>query len=93
MSSKKMTVKECITDYKETCDKIRELEKYKDTLHKKLEEHMKEKGQDSIANDQYILKITDQKRETVSRKQLPLDVWNQYKQTVTFTRLSIVKKK
>ena len=88
-----MTVKECITDYKQTCDKIRELEKYKEAMHSKLAEHMKEKGQTSISNDQYVVKLTESSRDTVSKKNLPPDVWSQYKQTVTFSRLSIVAKK
>ena len=88
-----MTVKECITDYKQTCDKIRELEKYKDTIHSKLTEYMKEKGQNSISNDQYIVKLTESSRDIVSKKNLPPDLWKQYKQTVSFSRLSVLSKK
>ena len=93
MSTKKMTVKECITDYKQTSDKIRELEKYKDALHKKLGDYMKERNLSSIENDKYTLKLFEQHRDTVSKKHLPSDVWARYKQTISYSRLSLTEKK
>jgi hypothetical protein len=93
MSTKKMTVKECISEYKQTSDKIRELEKYKEALHGKLTDYMREKEQSSISNDQYVVKLSEQKREFVAKKHLPPDVWDRYRQTVNYSRLSVTSKR
>ena len=91
--TKKMTVKECLTEYKELTDKIRGLEKTREELHSKLVEYLQEKRLSTISNEQYTAKLSEQSREIVSKNDLPSDIWNQYKRKISYPYLSVSSNK
>lgn len=89
MSTKKMTVAECLNEYKETTDQIRLLERKKHEMHDKLISYLIEKKLEHITSDKYSIKISEQNREIISKKDVPVEIWNQYKRQVTFPVLTV----
>ena len=87
-----MTVHECIDEFKTTSDKIRELEKYNNALKEKLIGYMRDKDQDVIRNGNYEVRLAQQKRDQVTRKRLPPELWEKYRETITFPRLTVKRR-
>ena len=93
MTTRQMTVDEIITEYQNTSVKIREFERYRDTLNKKIQEYMVKKGRSSVNNADYQIRLISQSRETVNKRSLPPDLWEKYKTEIKYNRLSVTKVK
>jgi hypothetical protein len=62
------SAKEEIAKLEKMCDKYKN---YCDKIMKKLEK-------DSLSSSKYILKKSEMTRSTISKKDLPKDIWNKY---------------
>ena len=87
----KMSVNQCIDEYHQNNQKIKELEKYNDLLKTKMTEYFSSRQQSSYQNDHYNLKLVSMSRDIVPAKKLPPDIFNKYRETITYNRLMISK--
>lgn len=88
---------EDISKFIETKLKIDELQKRHDKYRKIVEEHMLQQGLTSIeklVNGQnYKIKKSLLSRESISKKELPQDIWDKYCKSSSYTTLRITKLK
>lgn len=88
---------EDISKFIETKLKMDELQKRHDKYRKLVEEHMLQQGLTSIeklVNGQnYKIKKSLLSRESISKKELPQDIWDKYCKSSSYTTLRITKLK
>lgn len=92
-STIRMSVNSCIKEYDTIGKKIKELEKYRETLKTNLVDYLNKKGVNNLDNAEYVVKLSQLSRDVLSNKRVPKEIWNQYKETITYPKLTISKKK
>ena len=87
-------------DLKETLEKwftikvqISQMEQKREKYKERIEKKMQEKNMSSLDYGGYVVKKTNQKREFVTKNNIPLEFWDKYKKTVQFSVFNISKKK
>ena len=88
---------EDICKFIETKMKMDELQKRHDKYRKIVEEHMLQQGLTSIEKQingqNYKIKKSLLSRESISKKELPQDIWDKYCKSSSYTTLRITKLK
>lgn len=88
---------EDISKFIETKIKMDELQKRHDKYRKIVEEHMIQNGITSIEHpvngQNYKIKKSLLSRESISKKELPQDIWDRYCKSSSYTTLRITKLK
>lgn len=70
-------------------EKMAKMSKDEELIRKKIQKVM-EKNEEKILNtSQYTVKRSVRSRETVSKKSLPSDIWDKYKNRITYTVMTI----
>ena len=69
-----------------------EVEKKCEQYREKVEEHMKQNRVDQLFHKGLTITRVQSKRETISRKDLPEELWDRYHKTSLFTVLRVTKK-
>jgi len=88
-TTKKLTVKETIQEYQQISKQISELDKYRNTLQSKLTSYMQQKGLQEIEADTHRIRLYENEREIVTKKNLPPEIWARYATRVVYPRLYI----
>jgi hypothetical protein len=76
----------------ETKESISELEVKMEKYKKLAGRIMCKKDTNTISSDRYVLKKRDLSRETISKKDLPLDIWKNYCNKIDYSAFYISKK-
>ena len=86
-----------LTKFIETKIKLDELQKRHDKYRKIVEEYMLQEGFTSLEhildNQKYKIKKSLMSRESISKKELPQEIWDKYCKSSSFTTLRISKAK
>jgi len=90
-----MSISESLTKFIEIKNKLEELQKRHEKYRKVVEEHMIKEGvtelSHRIENDSYQIKKTLTSRETISKKELPRDVWERYSKSSSYSIIRVKK--
>lgn len=90
-------ISEYLTKFIETKNKLAELEKRHEKYRKLVEEHMNSNEISNISHNiddiSYTIKKSLSSRQTISKKDVPQDVWNRYCKTSSFSVISVSKTK
>lgn len=84
---------EDISKFIEIKIKMDELQKRHDKYRKIIEEHMLKQGLNSLEHQNYKIKKSLLSRESISKKELPQDIWDKYCKSSSYTTLRITKLK
>lgn len=88
---------EDISKFIETKLKMDELQKRHDKYRKIVEEHMLQQGlvsiEQTVNGQNYKIKKSLLSRESISKKELPQDIWDRYCKSSSYTTLRISKLK
>ena len=88
-------IESTISKFIETKNKLEDLQKRHERYRKIIEEHMISEGvvelTQKVDSDSYQIKKTLMTRETISKKELPKEVWDRYSKASSFS-ISRVKK-
>ena len=87
-----MSIEDTIIKYYECKQKISEYEKKLEIGREILEEYMKKNNLNSIDSKDFIVKKTNINRETVSKRNLPEDIWKKYCVNINYFQMNIKKK-
>lgn len=88
-----------LTKFIETKSKIDELEKKHEKYRKMIEEYMMKEDLEKIEHynqvdgQKYKLKKMMMSRETISKKELPKDIWDKYCKSSTYSMIRLTKSK
>lgn len=86
-----------LTKFIETKLKLDELQKRHDKYRKIIEEHMLQEGltslEHTVDNQKYKIKKSLMSRESISKKELPQEIWDRYCKSSSFTTLRATKTK
>jgi len=86
-----------LTKFIETKLKLDELQKRHDKYRKIIEEHMMNDGltslEHTVDSQKYKIKKSLMSRESISKKELPQDIWDKYCKSSSYTTLRITKAK
>ena len=92
-----MSIAETITKLIETKQKLAELEKRHERYRKTIEDHMKTNSistiQHKVGLDSYQVKKMVSSRQSISKSDLPVDIWEKYAKTSTFVVIRVDKEK
>jgi hypothetical protein len=77
----------------QTKQEIAELEKKLDKYKKIADKYFDYNDIDTISDSYFILKKREITKHTVSKKELPIDIWNKYSKESTYTSYYLVPKK
>lgn len=86
-------IEETIDKFLETRDKLADLEKKHEKYRKTIEEYMTSQGLGEIKHNDLILKKSLSTRETVSKKDLPAEIWEKYSKLSRYTMITVKKDK
>ena len=90
-------ISDSLTKFIEIKNKLAELEKRYEKYRKIIEQHMVEnqisKINHTIDNDHYSIKKTASSRQSISKKDLPSDIWNKYCKSTSYHIITITKNK
>jgi hypothetical protein len=73
----------------EIADLEKKIEKYKRVVNR----FMDEKGNNTITSSQYTLRRKEMTRATISKKNVPTEIWNKYSKPSTYKAYYLSKKK
>ena len=86
-----------IAKFIETKNKLEDLQKRHERYRKIIEEHMISEGvvelTQKVDSDSYQIKKTLMTRETISKKELPKEVWDRYSKASSFSIIRVKKLK
>jgi hypothetical protein len=89
-------INEALTKFIESKQKLSEIEKRVDKYREIVDNYMKECGKDSLehlmGSEKYVVKRTSSSRESISKKDLPPEIWQKYYKTSRFSVINISKK-
>jgi hypothetical protein len=84
-----------LSKYIETKNKLKELEKKNEKYNKIIQEYMTKESLNSLVheydNQKYKFKKSIISRDTISKKDLPIDVWDKYSKSSSYVMLSLTK--
>ena len=90
-----MSIEETIEKYIEVKERISDLEKKQQKYKELIEEYLLSKGASSldqrVKDDLYNIKKTMCTKETISKKDLPVDIWEKYCSTSRYSMLTVKK--
>lgn len=90
-------VESTISKFIETKNKLEDLQKRHERYRKIIEEHMISEGvvelTQKVDSDSYQIKKTLMTRETISKKELPKEVWDRYSKASSFSIIRVKKLK
>lgn len=88
-------IEELLTNWFEAKQKLSELEKKCDKYKLTADRIMNMRGEDVLKSRSFKLTKTDMERETLSKKDVPKDIWNAYAKVSSFStfRLTPIKSK
>jgi len=90
-------VESTIAKFIETKNKLEDLQKRHERYRKIIEEHMISEGvvelTQKVDSDSYQIKKTLMTRETISKKELPKEVWDRYSKASSFSIIRVKKLK
>ena len=93
----KMSISETISKFIETKNKLEDLQKRHERYRKIIEDYMINEGvvelSHELSNDSYQIKKTLTTRESISKKELPKEVWDRYSKTSSYSIIRIKKLK
>jgi hypothetical protein len=72
----------------EIADLEKKIEKYKRVVNR----FMDEKGNNTITSSQYTLRRKEMSRATISKKNVPTEIWNRYSKPSTYKAYYLSKK-
>lgn len=97
MSNTNNNFSEYLTKFIETKNKLSELEKRHEKYRRLIEEYMNKNEISNISHNiddiSYNIKKTLSSRQTLSKKDVPQDIWNRYCKTSSFSVISVSKDK
>jgi hypothetical protein len=82
-----------ISEWNKYKNQISELEKKMEKYKSKVIQYMTENDLETINTDNFVIKSTKCSRESLSKKDLPKDIWNQYCKNSSYYIYKIVEKK
>lgn len=89
--------KDFLSKYIETKNKLKELEKKTEKYNKMIQEYMTKENMNSLIhehdNQKYKFKKSVVSRDTISKKDLPVDVWDKYSKSSSYVMLHLSKLK
>lgn len=83
---------ETIEKFLDIKKQLSELEKRHEKYRKWIESYMEKEQMMEIEHDHVTIKLTKQQRESVSKKDLPPDVWSKYAKRTSFNVIKVSKK-
>ena len=90
-------IESTISKFIETKNKLEDLQKRHERYRKIIEEHMISEGvvelTQKVDSDSYQIKKTLMNRETISKKELPKEVWDRYSKASSFSIIRVKKLK
>lgn len=90
-------IESTIAKFIETKNKLEDLQKRHERYRKIIEEHMISEGvvelTQKVDSDSYQIKKTLMTRETISKKELPKEVWDRYSKASSFSIIRVKKLK
>jgi hypothetical protein len=87
-----MNIKETVEKYYLVKQRQKELQTKLDKYKEIIENHMKSEGIKKMEVNEYIVKKTQVKNERINKKGCPVDIWEQYSVSSTYTSIDINKK-
>lgn len=84
--------RETIEKFLEIKKQLSELEKRHEKYRKWIESYMEKEQMMEIEHDTVTIKLTKQQRESVSKKDLPAEVWSKYAKRTSFNVIKVSKK-
>jgi hypothetical protein len=89
--------KDFLSKYIETKNKLKELEKKTEKYNKMIQEYMTKENMNYLIhehdNQKYKFKKSIVSRDTISKKDLPLDIWDKYSKSSSYVMLHLSKMK
>jgi len=82
-----------VEEWIEIKKEIQEKTKRCERLRHKIEEYMTEKQTNELKTDLYVVKKGDRTRDTISKDSLPKAVWDKYKRQITFSSITVRRRK
>jgi len=86
-----MSINESLTKFIEIKNKLEELQKRYEKYRKIVEDHMTKDGLTVLTHDSYEIKKIPMHRETISKKELPKDVWEKYSKALSYSMIRVKK--
>lgn len=87
--------KDFLSKYIETKNKLKELEKKNEKYNKIIQEYMTKENINSLIhehdNQKYKFKKSVISRDIISKKDLPLDIWDKYSKSSSYIMLALTK--
>ena len=77
----------------ETKNKIAELEKNIEKYKRVANRVMEQQGNNTISNDYFTLRRKEMSRTTISKKDVPIEIWNKYSQPCKYKAYYLSEKK
>lgn len=89
-------IKDYVSKYIETKNKLKELEKKSEKYNKIIQDYMTKENTNSFdheyENQKYNIKKSIVSRQSVSKKDMPIDVWEKYSKYSSYVMISLKKK-
>jgi hypothetical protein len=93
MSSSTIDIQNILQKWAETKNEIADLEKQIEKYKRVVNRFMDQKGNNTITSSQYILRRKEMSRATISKKNVPTEIWNKYSKPSTYKAYYLSKKK
>jgi hypothetical protein len=77
----------------EAKNKIAELEKNIEKYKRVANSVMEEQGNNTISNDYFTLRRKEMSRTTISKKDVPIEIWNKYSKPCKYKAYYLTEKK
>lgn len=90
--SDKDRIKKYVEDWHKYKTVISEFEMKMEQAKKKVIDYMKDNDSATLYTDDFIIKSTQQTRESISKKDLPEDIWKKYAKENKFYTYKITQK-
>ena len=90
--SDKDKIKKYVEEWHKYKSLISEYEKKMERVKQKVIDYMKDNESSTLYTDEFIIKATPQKRETISKQDLPEDIWKKYSKENKFYTYKITER-
>lgn len=87
------TVNDILKDWSEKRDKMKVLDEEIKDIKKRVEKLLDKNGSDTIKGKDHIVSRTHQTKEYLSKKDVPLEIWDKYKKKTNYDVLSLRAKR
>ena len=84
MSEDLIKIKEAVEEWYKAKEKVAFHEKQVDKLRQKVIEYMKDKEVETIVTTNYIVSKRNMSRDSLSKKDVPEDIWKQYAKNLSY---------